>query len=231
MKRLRVSSELTYAFAILILSFSVAMMSAADFGLSMIVAPAYILSQKIGLLSFGQCEYVIQGLVFILFCILMKKVRPVYLFSFVTCLIYGAVLDFWRAVIPAFNPRITPPGTAAPPVRALFFAAGMVLTALAVALFFKTYIYPQVYDFFVKCVSARYKIDRTLFKRCFDLCCLALSAAMTLAFFRGFVGIGWGTVIMTAFNGVIIGFFDKKLDRLFEFVPTFPKAAVMFEEG
>ncbi len=228
MKKVRLSSELTYVAAVVLLAFAVAMITAADFGVSMIVAPAYILSRYIKVLTFGQCEYVVQGLVFIVFCILMKKVRPIYLFSFATCLIYGAVLDLWRAVIPAFNPKVTEPGSAPIPVRTAFFVLGMVLTALAVALFFKTYLYPQVYDFFVKYISRRFNIDRTLFKRGFDLACLAVSSVMTLALFHGFVGIGWGTVVMTLTNGIIIGFFDKKLDEMFDFVPVFPTAAEMF---
>ena len=73
MKKITLYSELAYVFAILILSFSVAMVSAADLGLSIIVAPAYILSQKLGFLTFGQSEYVVQAILFIVFCILLKR--------------------------------------------------------------------------------------------------------------------------------------------------------------
>ena len=58
-KKIRISSELTYLIATVILAFSVAMITITDFGVSMIVAPAYILSQKLGFLTFGQSEYVI----------------------------------------------------------------------------------------------------------------------------------------------------------------------------
>ena len=139
-KRLRVCSEAAYAVAIIMLSFAVAMISATNFGVSMIVAPAYILSLKVGALTFGQCEYVLQALVFAVFCLLMKKVRAVYFTSFLTCLIYGAVLDAWRFFVPAFNPAITPPGSLALPIKLAFFAIGMALSSLAIALFFKTYI-------------------------------------------------------------------------------------------
>ena len=91
MKKFTLYSELVYVFAILILSFSVAMVSAADMGLSMIVAPAYILSQKLGFLTFGQSEYVIQAILFIMFCILLKRVKLVYFVSFLNCIVYGAV--------------------------------------------------------------------------------------------------------------------------------------------
>ena len=48
MKKIKLYAELDYLLAILILSLSVAMISCTDFGLSMIVAPAYLLSQKLG---------------------------------------------------------------------------------------------------------------------------------------------------------------------------------------
>lgn len=60
-KKVTLHSETVYLFAILILSFAVAMVSAADFGVSMIVAPAYILSLAVDALTFGQSEYILQA--------------------------------------------------------------------------------------------------------------------------------------------------------------------------
>ncbi len=66
--KITVYSECTYLLSILALSFAVAMISATDLGLSMIVAPAYIISQKLTFLTFGQCEYILQGVLFVAFC-------------------------------------------------------------------------------------------------------------------------------------------------------------------
>ena len=90
--------------AVVLLAFAVALLSAADFGISMIVAPAYLLSLKLSALSFGQAEYVIQVGIFLVLCVALRKFRWVYLFSFGTCLLYGLVLDAWRQ-IPFFHPR------------------------------------------------------------------------------------------------------------------------------
>lgn len=109
--RIRLYEEPVYLAALVMLSLAVAMTAAADFGVSMIVAPAYILSLKFPFLTFGRAEYIIQALLFAVFCILMRRVKPVYLFSFVTCVIYGFVLDAWRSVVPAFNPAVTAPGS------------------------------------------------------------------------------------------------------------------------
>ena len=110
MKKIKASSEVAYFAAIALLSLAVAILTSANFGTSMIVAPAYLLSLKTGVLTFGQAEYVIQAGVFIVLCIVLRKFRFVYLFSFVTCLIYGFELDLWRK-IPCFNPTVTEPGS------------------------------------------------------------------------------------------------------------------------
>ena len=178
MKKITLHSELIYILATLILSFSSAMQTAADLGISMIIAPAYIVSQKLTFLTFGQSEYLVQGLVFIAFCVLMKGFKPVYLASFGTALFYGAALDMWRTVIPAFNQSVTVPGSMPMPARIAMLGSGMIITATAVALFFHTYLYPQVYDFFVREVSKRYKKDRTKFKIAFDTSCLVVAVAL-----------------------------------------------------
>lgn len=193
MKKTEVKSEIVYIFAIVLLALAVAILSSAGFGVSMVVAPAYILSQKTGILTFGQAEYVIQSVLFCVFCCVMKKFKPVYLSSFITCLVYGAVL-----------------------------------TSFSIALFFKTYLYPQVYDFFVKGVSEKFGIKRSLFKTVFDLSCLAVAVIMSLCFFKKFVGVNFGTLIIALFNGTVIGFFSKILDKHFEFKPFFKNFAEKF---
>ena len=145
MKKIRVSNELIYVLAVIVLSFATAMLAAADLGMSMVVAPAYIVSLKVKALTFGQAEYIVQGMLFILFCVLMKKVRRLYFFSFVSGLIYGAVLDFWRMVIPRFDPERFAPGSLPLSIRIVYFIVGFLLNSLGVALYFKTYFYPQVY--------------------------------------------------------------------------------------
>lgn len=227
--RIRLYEEPVYLAALVMLSLAVAMTAAADFGVSMIVAPAYILSLKFPFLTFGRAEYIIQALLFAVFCILMRRIKPVYLFSFVTCVIYGFVLDAWRSVVPAFNPAVTAPGSFALPVRLLLFAGGVLLCSFSIASFYKVYLYPQVYDFFVKMLSRRFNIALPKFKTCFDFCCLAAACVLTLAFFGRFRGIGVGTIIMTAVNGALIGLFGKVLDRFFVFEPLFPKVKRIFE--
>ena len=229
-KKIIINSEATYIVAILLLSLSVAMLTTADFGISMIVAPAYLLSLKVNFLTFGQAEYVIQAIFFILLCLVIRKFKPIYLTSFMTCLIYGLALDLWR-MIPFFNSSVTSPESLALWIRILLFIGGVLLTGFSVALFFKTYFYPQVYDFSVKCITARYRFKMFIVKTGVDFSMLGIALIMTFCFFGKLVGIGWGTLVMAVLNGTIIGLFSKLLDHCFEFKPALSKFASFFDLG
>ncbi len=71
MKKWKISSEIVYLIGTVILALATAMLTAADFGLSMVVAPAYIVSLKFDFLTFGQAEYIVQGLLFVVFCMVV----------------------------------------------------------------------------------------------------------------------------------------------------------------
>ena len=227
MKKLKLSSEAVYLAAIVLLALSVAMLTTSGYGLSMLVAPAYILSLILGI-EFGFAEYIVQGILIVLFCIIVRRFKVGYLFSFISCLLYGAILIAWQK-IPAFDTSINPPESYETWQRVLLFIFGDLLTFFSVALSFKAYLHPQVYDFFVKAVSDKYGIKLSVLKTIVDLTCLTSSVIMTFAFFGEIKGIGWGTLVMALLNGTIIGFFSKLLDRTFDFQPTFRKLAVAFD--
>ena len=231
MKKIRVSNELIYVLAVIVLSFATAMLAAADLGMSMVVAPAYIVSLKVKALTFGQAEYIVQGMLFILFCVLMKKVRRLYFFSFVSGLIYGAVLDFWRMVIPRFDPERFAPGSLPLSIRIVYFIVGFLLNSLGVALYFKTYFYPQVYEFFVKGISRQFKIALPEFKIRFDMSCLVIAIVLSFSLFYGLVGIGVGTVVLALGNGALIGFYGRWMDRHLDTWDRWERLSERFENG
>lgn len=75
-------SEMAYILGIFILALGTAMMEQADFGLSMVVAPAYLLhlkiSQFIPAVSFGMAEYSLQAVLIIIMSISLRKFKPIY---------------------------------------------------------------------------------------------------------------------------------------------------------
>lgn len=227
-KRLRVHSEVVYVLGVVLLALAVAMCAAADFGVSMIVAPAYILSLKISWLTFGRAEYVVQAVLFVMLCIIVKKVRFAYLFAFFTCIFYGAVLDLIR-LIPFFAQEAA--GLSPMYVRIPLFIGGMVLSAFAVCLSIKTYLPSQVYDFFVKKVSGKFSIPFSRFKTAFDTSFLLLAVLFSFCFFGfwSFKGVGIGTLVITLCNGFLIGAFGKLYDRYIVSPPLFPDLVKYFD--
>lgn len=229
MKKIRIYSELIYVLALFGLSLAVAMLAAADFGLSVIIAPAYIINEKIGFFSLGEWSYIVQGVLFIAFCFAMKKMKLIYFVSFLSCVVYGYILDMWRAVIPCLNPDVTPPGSMDLWIRVIFFIIGELLTSFTVMLFFKAYIYPQVCDLFVKGLVERYGLNQVRVKRVYDICYLAVSVILALVLFGDFVGIEGGTVIIAVVTGPLIGIFSNWFDKHVETVVLFPKFEKAFK--
>lgn len=225
----KLHGEIAYLFATALLSLAVAMVAAANFGVSMVVAPAYVLSLYVEGLTFGQAEYVVQGVLFVVFCLLMRNFRFSYLFAFLSCVIYGLALDLWR-LIPLFNPSIVSPESMKLWLRIFLFVVGELLTAFSVALYFRSYFPPQVNDYFVKGVSTRYGIKTSIFKTGFDVASLIAALIMSLCFFGRIEGIGWGTLIITVINGALIGFFSSLLNKGFESAEFFPKLKNFFEK-
>lgn len=214
-------TEASYAAGILLLSFATALTEAAGFGVSMVVAPAYLIHLKLSpalpFFTFGVAEYVFQASLLLLTVILLKKFRLSYLFSFVTALLYGAFLDLFIGII-----GYIPHENIA--VRIIFFALGVVICSFAVSLFFHTYIPPEVYELFVKEVSEKFGIKLSKFKTAYDCSSCLLGIILSFVFFGfgKFEGIGIGTVLCALLNGPLIGLFGKFLEKKFEFKDRFP---------
>ena len=228
MKKIKISSELAYLIGLVLLAFAVSMITTASFGVSMLIAPSLILSKKFVFLSFGQWEYVLQGILFIIMCIWAKKIKPIYVFAFLSSIAFGTFLDLFLK-LPIYNPAFYGINEFNIAFRIGFFAVAEILIGIALAFSFKSYLYPQTTDFFVKCITGIYKYNLSKFKLIFDIAFLTLSVALTLILFKSFVGLGVGTIIITFLNGPMIGVFGKILDKFFVFTPTFKKLEKVFE--
>ena len=123
-------AELAYVIALCLLTVGAALMERADFGMSMVVAPAYIIhlkvSQFIPFFTFGMSGYVFQLFLLIALFIVMGRFEKRYLLSFVTAFIYGIVIDVVMDVVAMFPYD----GTA---WRIAFFVLGVVVSTSGVA--------------------------------------------------------------------------------------------------
>ncbi len=216
MKKLRFPQEALYLIALVTMAIGVALTDKAGFGFSMVVAPAYIFSEWLGI-SFGTAEYLFQGALLIVMSLILRRFRLYFLFSFITAFLYGLILD-GCIVLFAFLPNETIL------LRILWFSLGLLITAPAVAMFYRVYISPEVYELFVKELSAAFRIRTERFKIGYDIGSALLSLVLSFAVFGFgvFRGIGWGTLVTVLCNGLLIGASLRFVDRYFDFYPALP---------
>lgn len=221
MKKIPRFSEAAWVCGILLCALGVSLCIKADFGVSMIAAPPLILHSKLvtlfPTLTLGTVEYCFQGVLLAVMLLVVRRVRLKYFLCFATAVIYGKVLDLMLLLLGGAQPF------EAMPVRIVSFVAGGIITSLAIAFFFRTYLPLQIYELFVTECAAVFGKPTEKVKYIFDGGCLVLCVVLTLVLFRGFVGIGIGTVVLTLANAPVIALWGKLLDRCIDFSPLSPK--------
>lgn len=215
------SSELAYGLGILFVALGVALMEKADFGVSMVVAPAYLvyrrLSPVLPFFSFGMAEYCLQALLLAVMALALRRFRAAWLFSFVTAVIYGFVLDGFMACTALFAADSFG-------LRVLCYVGGMLFCSAGVSMMFHTYIAPEVYELFVKEVSAACGMKISRFKTLYDCLSCAVGVALSFMFFGlwQFEGVKGGTILCALINGWIIGRFSAFYEKHWEFRDKWP---------
>jgi len=210
------STELAYVLGILTLALGTAFTERADFGMSMVVAPAYLLHHKLSqfypFFTFGTAEYCLQAALLIVMCLVLRRFKVSYLFSFVTAVIYGFTLDGCMALIALI------PG-AGLAFRLAFYALGLIVCAVGVSLLFHTYIAPEVYELFVKEIAAKTGKNINVCKTVYDCCSCAVGVALSFAFFGlwHFEGVKLGTIFCALVNGATIGVCSRFFESRFAF--------------
>jgi len=239
MKKLPRAGELMWVMGIVIVAFGIALCDKADLGVSMIAAPAFIVNEAVSAylpgLTVGMTEYIIQGLLLALMCIIIGRFRLRYLLAFGVSVIYGSVLDLFLWLLSGVT-------LDAVWLRWVMLILGDAVTAFGVACFFRTYLPLQVYELFVAEFAARYKLAVNNVKWGFDLSMLAISIVLALSLFgdaaafdwssigyASFHSIGLGTLVTAAINSPIIRILGNLIDRIFDTSPRFPrlKAALL----
>ena len=223
-KPIRRFGEAAYVLGTVLCALGVCLSAKSGLGVSTVVAPAFILSSYLEpiapFFTFGNTEYLVQGILLILVAFFMKRVTLSYPLSLVTAVIYGVTLDLWRLVF----------GT--DPVeeiylKIIFMIIGALITGMAIAMMLRSYLPQQAYDFSVKEISVVKKYNMNKVKWIYDIVSLIVAIALMLILFHKFdlSLIGIGTLIIAAVNAPMIGLFGKLLDKFIDFSPLFPRFA------
>lgn len=220
-KKLLFPTELCYLLGMILLALGAQLHVLADFGVSPIVAIPYLLSVKLepicGFFTFGMTQYVFQTFLLIIMIVLLRRFRLSYLFSFLSAFLFGLIVDgvgLLLGLLPAPNLA----------VRIVYFILGIFSSAAGVAITFKTYITPEVFELFVMELAPNFKIDIHKFKIGYDWtnCLIALILSFTFFGMWHFVGVSWGTVVTSLVNGWIIARCSKLFEKCFRFEDLFP---------
>ena len=214
-------TELAYIVGLLLLALGTSILERAELGLSMIVAPAYILHVKLSeflpFFSFGMACYTVEALLLLTLVVVGRRAKLSYLFSFGTAILYGFILDgaVWLAQFLPCEGIV---------LRLVFFVVGTLVSSWGLAFLFKTYLPQGSFEVFVLEMSRLTRVDFVKVKIVFDICFLILAVIMSFLFFGlgVFVGINIGTLASACVNGVLIGMFCKLNDRIFDFVDISP---------
>ena len=211
-------TELAYPIALLLLALGTALTAYGGLGISMVVAPAYVLhlyvSELLPFFSFGMAEYTLQAVVLLLMMLILRRARLTYLLSFGVAVLYGFALDgamLLTSLLPAH-----------PALQILIYVTGALICCASIALLFYSYLPPEAYEMLVKEVAGKWKKPVHTVKTVYDVTSLLLAVILSLLFFGELRGIGIGTVICAFVYGLVIRLFQKIFEKLFRFEDRFP---------
>ena len=134
-------TEIAFFIGLTLLAFGTALTAYGNIGISMVVAPAYILhlflSQFFSWFSFGIAEYVFQAFVLLVLVVVLRRPKWSYLLSFGATLFYGTALDIFMRITSLFPTNIY--------LRITIYILGAIICCAALALLFFSYFPPEAY--------------------------------------------------------------------------------------
>lgn len=221
MKKLQKMNEAAWLLGVLLCALGVALATKANFGLSMIAAPPYIIhifmENFFPWYSQGTSEYIWQGVLLLVMCIIVRRFRVKYLLTFVCAVIFGLAVDgfLWLLGGSAVYATLA--------ARIIAFIVSEIITAVAIACYFRTDLPLPVYELVASEIAKCYSLNMNKVKQANDLIMLALSLILAFVLNRSFAGIGIGTIIITLVNASLIALAGKILDTYCDFSPRFPR--------
>lgn len=221
-KRIGKVGELAWIVGNIICAFGNCLISRSGLGVSSIIGPAFVLSDYLkslnDIFTVGMCEYMIQGLLLTVCCLLIGRFKPKFIFTVCNILFYGACFD----VVDVILAGVVPNGIWEQIGVAVL---GTLIAGFAVSIMLRTYIPPSAYEIFVKEVAIAKRLDMGKMKLIFDASMLIIAVVMMLVLIGEWRWdlIGVYTLINAVINSVVVAFFGKLLDKVFDFTPAVPR--------
>lgn len=187
-----------------------ALMKHGSFGLTPFYSVSLALFDASKLFTMGTWNAVFQIVLILLLVLILRKLKPRYLLSFVVAGISSMILDGANAVCARLPETI--------PVRIVCYITGFLVMTLGIALMAECKLPVAPMNLFVRELAEEWNKPFRRIKLVFDVGCLALSITVSL-FFAGQLsrGIGPGTVISAFLTGSFSGFYITHLRKHFQF--------------
>ncbi len=214
MKKHTFYTELAYFLGIALIALGTAMTVLGDFGISMVVAPAYILhlklSQMLPWFTFGVAEYVLQAMLLVLLACVIKKVKLSFFLSFLTAVFYALLLDGSTRLLSLLPEPVLWQ-------RLVAYLVGDLVTCMGVTFIFRTYIPPEAYEMVVKELAGHFRWKLHTVKTVYDVASLAAAVLLSFLLLGSLQGIGIGTVLTAFLNGTLIRLFAALFEKNWKF--------------
>lgn len=194
-----VYAELLFVAGLILISLGITFMVHADLGISVASSVPFVISLRFQALSFGTWSYIVQGFLVLLLIAIIRRAKPSYAWSFLVSVAFGLLVDLfvWLTAALATGDLV---------LRALYFAIGLFVLTLGIALVVFSGLPCLPYDLFVKELAVHKQISFRTCKTLFDLSCLTLSSLFLFFFVHRLAGIGVGSILSALLNGTMAGF-------------------------
>ena len=218
----RVLRVIVYAVGLIVLALGLVLNTKTGLGTAPLVSPAFVISQLTGF-SFANVTFAVySGFVLIELALhLIRKDRKRMLNDLLQlpfALVFTRFMKLFDALIPSLVGEGVGPVWGTLWCRLVVLAAALFLIGLGACLSVRMRLIPNPGDGVVLAVSDFFGIKLGLAKNIFDICCVALSAAIGLIARGQLIGVGIGTVLAMVCVGRIMdlvgGLFEGMINRL-----------------
>jgi uncharacterized membrane protein YczE len=213
-KKVIVFREPLLLFAMMLVDAGVTLMIRSGFGISVASSVPYVFSLHFTQLSFGTWTFISYVFVILLLIVLIKHFEVKYIISFGISFIVGILNDLFKYLW-SFLPERTI-------LFVLYYFLGWFCLSLGIACFVKSELPPAPYELFIRDIARFKKIPIARAKTLFDLGSLLTSLLFLIFVVKRLTGIGIGTVIAGLFNGTVVGFWIKLMNRHFNMRSLLP---------
>jgi uncharacterized protein len=210
-RRITIPGELTLAGGLMLVSFAISLMVRAEFGISTISSLPFVLNNIFQEISFGTWNLIFQTCLLILLLAITRRFRTGYVISFFMSVSFGIILDFFISLLSGLPSDLW--------LGLLYFCISYPIMCLAIAMMVGSKIPLMIVDAFPNDLSIYFHVTYRRIKTMFDIVCLVLSVALSVAFLGNLVGVGIATVILAFVTGWGVQAAHRALSRVFIIKP------------